>query len=101
MAGVAVKLAALLLIPAAVSAQPFVEVGVGVGVGGCIARHGDVPRVVEKRPAARCSGNPLGIVAIGYEISDQWRVQLEHWSSVAERDRGAEILSIRYRYTFK
>jgi hypothetical protein len=99
------RCSALLLFPTAVCAQPFVELGVGAITGGCLydARADDVvqvrPRVSVFVPG--CSRNALGLAAVGYQISDRWRVQLDHWSSLQDRDRGAEILSIRYHYTFR
>ena len=96
----------LALLPSLAVAQPFVEVGIGAGPGGCMydGYQSEVVRMVRKSRITTdilCSRNPLGLAAIGYQFSDQWRVQLDHWSSLQDRDRGVEILSIRYRYTFK
>lgn len=87
-------------------AQPFVEVGIGASVGGCIYRAGHTTleplSAKEYRVHPGCSRSPLGLLAIGYEFNDRWRIQWDHWSSIPDtRDRGMEILSIRYRYSFK
>ena len=97
--------AALFLTPLAANAQPFIEAGIGVVTGGCLYDE-RTDSVVKVRPRvnafiAGCSRNPLGLIAVGYEFDDRWRVQLDHWSSLPDVDRGAEIVSIRYRYTFK
>ena len=99
---------ALLAIPAIASAQPFVEVGIGAAVGGCVYQgHRSELVALDKRlrridTEISCSRSPLGLFAIGYEFNDRLRIQLDHWSSIPDtRDRGMEILSIRYRYSFK
>lgn len=89
-------------------AQPFVEVGIGAAVGGCVYQgHRSELVALDKRlrridTDISCSRSPLGLVAIGYQFTPELRIQLDHWSSIPDtRDRGMEILSIRYRYTFK
>lgn len=81
---------------------PFVEAGVGFVAGGCLYRYGtaDAGLVVN---GVECSRSPLAIVAVGVRIGDTGlRLQLEHWSAPLDaRDRGVEILSIRYRYEFR
>lgn len=113
----------LFLFAGAVHAQPFVEFGIGAVVGGCIA-NGYSGTISQARGANRsiasapllgvlrslsvdhtqidCSRGAIGIAAIGYQLTDQWSVQYEHLSSLPDsHDRGLELLSIRYRYTFK
>lgn len=87
-------------------AQPFIEVGIGASVGGCIYRAGHTTlepiSATEYWVHPGCSRSPLGLFAIGYQFTPELRIQLDHWSSIPDtRDRGMEILSIRYRYTFK
>lgn len=103
-----IRRASILLIAlfsSAAAAQPFIEVGVGAAIGGCITdqratRWERVSYGYIQRPG--CSRSPLGLIAVGYEFNDRWRIQWDHWSSIPDtRDRGMEILSIRYRYTFK
>jgi len=91
---------ALALLPLQALAQPYVEAGIGAQLGGCIYRWR-----VEVEPDANpgtCSRSPLAVVAVGWQISDRWRVQWEHWSAPLDsRDRGAEMLTVRYRFTFQ
>jgi hypothetical protein len=106
-----VVIAALISFSGAAHAQPFIEVGVGAVVGGCIANgysesaapalsaiRGSPPEAVN----VHCSRGAIGIAAIGYQITERLSAQYEHISSVPDgHDRGLEVLSIRYRYTFK
>jgi len=88
--------------PFMVFAQPFIEVGVGAVTGGCLFDKASV-QYANRRvfQSIDCSRNPLGLLAIGYQFDDRWRIQWDHWSSLPDVDRGAEIVSIRYRYTFR
>ena len=98
--------AILLAVSLSASAQPYIEVGVGAAIGGCVyhaaeTKHSWIDRTrLQTHPG--CSPNPLGLIAIGYQFNDQWRIQWDHWSSLPDtKDRGMEIISIRYRYTFR
>lgn len=98
-------LAALCFFSLPAVSQPFVEIGVGHTLGGCIFdQHG--AKVDRMRGGGYsfepgCSGSPLGLFAIGYQFNDRWRIQLDHWSSLPDtNDRGVEIVSVRYRITF-
>lgn len=97
--------AILLAVSLSASAQPYIEVGVGTTTGGCLYRAGHTtlePVGQAYRVHPGCSRSPLGLIAIGYQFTPELRIQLDHWSSIPDtRDRGMEILSIRYRYTFK
>ncbi len=81
---------------------PFVEAGIGVVAGGCLYRYGtaDAGLVVN---GVECSRSPVTVFAAGVLIGNTGlRLQLEHWSAPLDaRDRGVEILSIRYRYEFR
>lgn len=82
--------------PVAFSA-PFVEIGIGAPLNAspfysdCLSRPG----------STKCSPGNLGYVAVGYT----WRgfsIQLDHYSSVAtSKDRGLNVLAIKYRHEFK
>lgn len=91
---------ALALLPVQALAQPFVEVGIGAQIGGCMYRWR-----VEATPNANpvtCSPSPLGVVALGWQITPTVRVQWEHWSALLDtRDRGVEMVTVRYRYNFR
>jgi hypothetical protein len=96
--------AALLLASPAVAREPlipFVEAGVGIVAGGCLYRYGDVDE--GRRVRLECSRSPIAVLAAGFRVGDTGlSVQLEHWSAPLDtRDRGAEILSIRYRHEFR
>lgn len=74
-------------------AGPFIEVGVGSTLGSeCITD-------VEDNGSKGCSKNPLGNVAVGYSYNG-FSVQAEHWSSLTEKDKGLNIISVKYRYEF-
>lgn len=102
---------ALVVASSAAHAQPFIELGVGAVTGGCIANgysaasvsplasiRGNVLPAID----VHCSRGAIGIAAVGYQLSDRWRVQYEHWSSLPDAgDRGLELFSLRYRYMFR
>jgi len=78
---------ALLLVHSSLmAAGPFLDVGLAYSEG-CIE---DYPT---------CSDNPLGIVGVGYQFDSGIIIQLEHMSSIKERDVGLNLLSVRYRLT--
>jgi len=82
------KIAATLLamIPALAHAGVFAEIGIAkADAGTCIQNYNG------------CSADPLGSMAVGYA----WRgfsVQVDHWSSLVEKDRGLNLLSLKYRW---
>lgn len=91
-------LLSLILCASTAWAGPYVELGIGVKLGpntqdyGCISDK-------DKYYKLGCSDNPLGIAAIGYEYKG-FSLQAEHQSSLQEKDRGLDVMSIRYRYRF-
>lgn len=87
-------LLSLLLVPSLSIAQPFAEIGFGAVVGGCMNRF----RVEHPYPL-ECSRNPIGMLALGYEFGNI-RVQWEHWSGIVVKDRGMEMVSVRYRWVW-
>lgn len=94
------------------TAQPFLELGAGAAIGGCLANgwryqidHAERPGSAARwRFGQQCSSNPLGLLAVGYRRGE-WEIRLDHWSSVvpgeAGYDRGVEILSLRRRWEWK
>jgi Lipid A 3-O-deacylase (PagL) len=87
--------AALSGVASVVLAGPYVELGTGVYVGSsdsCIADY-------DRNNKMGCSDNPLGMVAIGYQYKG-FSVQAEHTSSLVEKDKGLNIISIKYRHEF-
>lgn len=105
MGAVRSAIAALLLAGSAHAREPlipYVEAGVGFVAGGCLYRYGtaDADRTIN---GVECSRSPVTVFAAGVRIGDTGlRLQLEHWSAPLDtRDRGVEILSIRYRYEFR
>ena len=110
MRNILVVITALVSFPSAANALPFVEVGVGAVVGGCIANGysetaGPVLSAIRGSSESvnvHCSRGAIGIAAIGYQFTERLSAQYEHISSIPDgHDRGLEVLSIRYRYTFK
>lgn len=78
------------------SASPFAELGIGAAIDSCIyqswQRTGDVVNI-------NCSRDPLGYVALGYRFGGTGLVvQVDHWSSLVQKDYGLNTVSIRYRW---
>lgn len=86
-----------LLLVASAHAGPFVEVGLGASFGAdqynCISDYD------EKTHRPGCSDNPLGSIAAGWEHKG-FAVQVEHVSSLREKDRGLNTVWIKYRHDF-
>ena len=75
-------------------AGPFAEVGVGQIISdGCIKDYD------ERNQRMGCSNNPLGIVSVGWQYRGL-AIQAEHMSSLVEKDKGLNVISIKYRYEF-
>ena len=68
------------------NAAPYIEFGVGSTFGKCDCTRLD---------------NPVGIVSVGYEFKNGLNLDVEHRSSMVRKDYGSNVISIRYRYTFK
>jgi hypothetical protein len=67
-------------------AGPYVEIGIGSKFGDC-----DCPRLE----------NPVGLVSAGYDFRNGIRLDVEHRSSLVQKDYGTNLVSIRYRYEFR
>jgi hypothetical protein len=89
-----------LLTVASAQAQPFIELGAGGVTGGCIPASGK-PNPDHRYGRELCSPAPLGLASVGWQLPNGLSVQWEHWSSIATKhDRGLEIVSVRWRYTW-
>ena len=76
----------LLVASASAQAEPFIELGVGTTFSNCDCKYSD---------------DPVGYVAAGYQVRDTGLIlQVDHHSSLAHKDYGQNMVSIRYRYTF-
>jgi len=74
----------LLLVIAPALAGPFAEVGIGMTFGAC---------------DLACPEAPVGFVAVGYHDPSTGLVfQVDHQSSMAHKDYGQNMVSIRYRW---
>lgn len=76
-----------------VFAGPYVELGVSA-MDGCITDYD------EKRKAQGCSNNPFGLLAVGYAWNG-FTFELEHRSSLVEKDQGINAATIKYRFEWK
>lgn len=89
-------LAALMSFSAA--AQVYLELGVGAVIDNrsyhCIS---DYRNPGTGKGAHDCSDNPLGSAAIGYQYKDL-SIELEHKSSLVEKDRGLDTVFVKYRF---
>ena len=92
---------AMLLMPLQASAQWFAEVGVGHQLGGCLRDGWDASYDKQRDPRfivdVHCSPNPLGLASIGYQWRSGFVIRWDHWSSLVEKDRGLDVVSVRYR----
>ncbi len=96
---IATILCAMLPLPAA--AQWFAELGVGHQISGCMEdgwRGKYDPKTTPRLTVAvNCSENPLGLASAGYQWRSGFSLRWDHWSSLVNQDRGADIVSVRYR----
>jgi hypothetical protein len=84
----------LLLVPSLSFAGPYVEFGIAKADGGtCIS---DVKIETGK---LGCSESPLGNATIGYSYKG-FAIEIEHWSSLVEKDKGLNLFTFKYRYEF-
>ena len=82
-----------LAIPATAYAGPYVEIGVSA-MSGCLVDYD------EKLRANGCSNNPFGLLAVGYEWNGL-ALEIEHRSSLVEKDEGLNALTLKYRWEWK
>ena len=85
--------AILLTLSNLVMAGPFIEAGLAVS-DGCVTDFD------EKTHAMGCSNNPFGLIAIGYAWED-FTLELEHRSSLIEKDKGINSVMVKYRIELK
>jgi hypothetical protein len=76
----------ILLLSTSAHAGPYVELGIGSKFGAC-----DCPRL----------DNPVGLVSAGYDFNNGLRIDVEHRSSLVQKDYGTNLVSIKYRYEFR
>jgi len=50
-----------------------------------------------KKNVSGCSDDPLGYFSIGYQYKN-FTAQVEHWSSLREKDIGLNLFTIKYRF---
>lgn len=75
------------------NAGVYVEVGASA-MSGCLTDYD------EKLNVNGCSNNPFGLVALGYQW-EGFSIEVEHRSSLVEKDRGFNAVNIKYRYEWK
>jgi len=75
-----------MFMPLHANAGPYVELGIGSKFGAC-----DCPRLE----------NPVGLVSAGYDFNNGLRLEVEHRSSLVQKDYGTNLVSIKYRYEFR
>jgi len=89
------RVIALLMIPMVANAGPYIEFGIAKADGGsCISD------VKIETGELGCSESPLGNAAIGYSYKG-FSAEIEHWSSLQEKDKGLNLFTIKYRYEFR
>jgi len=97
-----------LLFPAFAHAGPYVELGIAKADGGTCIRD---EKIENKQYVGLtyvynytesymgCSKSPLGNIALGYAYKG-FAAEIEHWSSLQEKDKGLNLFTIKYRYEF-
>ena len=84
----------LFLLVSSAHAGPYVELGIAKADGGsCIVDQKD-------NGVIGCSESPLGNATIGYSYKG-FAAEIEHWSSLTEKDKGLNLFTIKYRYEFR
>lgn len=78
-----------------INAAPYIELGLAKGDGAACIRDWKA-----ETNTYGCSSSPLGNVTIGYEWKG-FHAEVEHWSSLQDKDYGLNLFTIKYRYTFK
>ena len=74
-----------LLLSTSAHAGPYIELGIGSTFGRCDCTRLD---------------NPVGIAAAGYDFKNGLSIDIEHRSSLVQKDYGSNLVSLRYRYEF-
>lgn len=74
-------------------AGPYVEVGASA-MSGCLTDYD------EKARSTGCSNNPFGLLAVGYEWNGL-ALEIEHRSSLVEKDEGFNAVTLKYRWEWK
>jgi len=85
--------AVLMVLAAPATAVPYLEIGISA-MDGCLHDYD------EKRNAQGCSNNPFGLLAIGYAWNGL-AFEIEHRSSLIEKDYGINAATIKYRWEWK
>ena len=84
----------MLLVPSITFAGPYIELGIAKTDGGtCIRDQKD-------NGTLGCSKDPLGNISIGYAHKG-FSAEVEHWSSLQEKDRGLNLFTFKYRYEYR
>lgn len=73
----------VLLLSTSAHAGPYIELGIGAKFSECDCSRLD---------------NPIGIAAAGYDFKNGFRIEVEHRSSLVQKDYGSNIVSVRYRW---
>jgi hypothetical protein len=83
----------LLLLSFNAYAGPYAELGIGGSVDSCIYESWQRTNGVT---TINCSSSPLGYIAAGYQYKN-FSISAEHMSSLTEKDKGLNVILIKYR----
>ena len=90
----------LSLLPFTVHAGPFIDIGLSKQIDSI---KGKEPVCITDWDAEKnvsgCSDDPLGYFSIGYRYKNL-TAQIEHWSSLQEKDIGLNLLTVKSRWEF-
>lgn len=87
----------VIILPLYAIAGTFAELGVGATVDSCIYQSWQRTNNIT---SINCSRDPLGYLALGYKFDNGLTIQVDHWSSLVQKDYGLNTVSIRYRFNF-
>ena len=73
-------------------AGPYAEFGLSHSFDSCLYDGWTMGKTVQ----VGCSDSPLGSIAIGYSYKG-FSAEIEHYSSLLEKDKGLNLFSIKYR----
>jgi hypothetical protein len=89
-----------LAFPVFAHAGPFIDIGLSKQIDSI---KGKEPVCITDWDADKnvsgCSDDPLGYFSVGYRYKN-FTAQVEHWSSLREKDIGLNLLTIKYRFEF-
>lgn len=90
-----------LLFSSTVFAGPFIDLGLSKQINSIKEKESVcITDWDEDKNEWGCSDDPFGYFSIGYRYKNL-TAQIEHWSSLKEKDIGLNLFTIKYRFEYK